>query len=329
MRRNPSFADIFLVLTPAHLGLHAVDREYAAAVLAFPRVLRPPRPPCLSPPPTAFLKAHARTDHREATISFLGELGGLGTGGDAIHPRRTRNLRATALAPVSLASLRRVHFAMSSGLSSLPTDWDLERVLSAIRPRSRRPQQIREWEQGSLLLRPPRNARQGARLERPRLPLSPFDALLNAQQLYMARALAHPPLAPASYNTPSRRSKRAKNTHAAYNELAASATPTTSRPHPPPRSRPRSAPGHHDLATQALATRRHVPFTSIWFFGDCFLHTPALNARPTHLPAPSQRGLDAHLVLAQRLHLLPPFCAVASFAMLLLCSAATPRNTAP
>jgi hypothetical protein len=61
------------------------------------------RPPCLSPPPTAFLKAYAllsqrpvsdaRTDRREATTSFLGELGGLSTGGDAIHPRRVRNLR--------------------------------------------------------------------------------------------------------------------------------------------------------------------------------------------------------------------------------------------
>jgi hypothetical protein len=128
----------------------------------------------------------------------------------------------------------------------------------------------------------------------------------------------------ASYNTPSKRSKRAQSTHAAYNKLVASVTPPTSRPHPPPRSRPRPAPGHHDLATQALAAYRARPIsTSIRFFSDCFPHTPALNARPTHLPAPSQRGLDAHTVHAQRLHLLPPFCAVASFTLLPLRSAAT------
>ncbi|KAJ7788836.1 hypothetical protein B0H14DRAFT_252899 [Mycena olivaceomarginata] len=88
---------------PAH-------REYAAAVLAFPRVPRPPRPPCLSLPLTAFLKARAllsrrpvsdaRTDHREATMSFLG------TGGDAIHPRRAHNLR-------------RVHFAYAVSITVL------------------------------------------------------------------------------------------------------------------------------------------------------------------------------------------------------------------
>ncbi|KAJ7817378.1 hypothetical protein B0H14DRAFT_3148301 [Mycena olivaceomarginata] len=130
---------------PAH-------REYAAAVLAFPRVPRPSRPPCLSLPLTAFLKARAllsrrpvsdaRTDHREATMSFLG------TGGDAIHPRRARNLR-------------RAHFAMSPGLSSSPTDWDLERVLSAIRA------SVSEASANpGLVTRPPRNARQRARLGR-------------------------------------------------------------------------------------------------------------------------------------------------------------------
>ncbi|KAJ7699713.1 hypothetical protein B0H14DRAFT_3904527 [Mycena olivaceomarginata] len=63
-----------------------------------------PRPPCPSLPPTAFLKAYvsrrpvqdARTDRRKATTSFLGELGALGTGGDAIHPCRARNLRLYA-----------------------------------------------------------------------------------------------------------------------------------------------------------------------------------------------------------------------------------------
>ncbi|KAJ7824827.1 hypothetical protein B0H14DRAFT_3469038 [Mycena olivaceomarginata] len=85
------------------------------------------RPSCLSPPPTAFLKAYvllsrlfvsdARTDRREATTSLLGELGSLGTGGDAIHPRRARNLRSTALVPASLASLRRVHFAYAVSIT--------------------------------------------------------------------------------------------------------------------------------------------------------------------------------------------------------------------
>ncbi|KAJ7701283.1 hypothetical protein B0H14DRAFT_761679 [Mycena olivaceomarginata] len=159
-------------------------------------------------------------------------------------------------------------------------------------------------------------------------PLSPHPTTLLPQ--YLQRAPAHSPLARASYNTPSKRSKHAQNTHVAYNELVASATPTTSLPHPPPRSRPRPAPGHHDLATQALATRRARPIsTSIRFFGDCFLHTSALSARPAHLPAPSQRGLDAYTVLAQRLPLLPPLCVIASFTMLLPCSAATPRDTVP
>ncbi|KAJ7803244.1 hypothetical protein B0H14DRAFT_3154627 [Mycena olivaceomarginata] len=159
-------------------------------------------------------------------MSFLGEQGGLGTGGDAIYPRRARNLR-------------RVHFAYAVSAAVLfPQDVlravgeDLERVLSAIRA------SVSEASANpGMATRPPRNARQRARLGRPRLPLSPFDT-------------------PASYNTPSKRSKRAQNTHTAYNELVAFATPTMSRPHQPPRSRPRPAPGHHDLATQALATRR-------------------------------------------------------------------------
>ncbi|KAJ7845142.1 hypothetical protein B0H14DRAFT_3868144 [Mycena olivaceomarginata] len=161
-------------------------------------------------------------------------------------------------------------------------------------------------------------------------PATPLPHPTTLVPQHLQRASAHPPWAPATYNTPSKRSKRAQNTHTAYNELVVSAMPHTSRPHPPPRSRPRPTPGHHDLATQALATRRGRPIsTSIRFFGDCFLHTSALNARPAHLPAPSQRGLDAHPVLAQRPHLLPPFCAVVSFTMLPPRSAATPRDTAP
>ncbi|KAJ7836452.1 hypothetical protein B0H14DRAFT_3870777 [Mycena olivaceomarginata] len=389
---------------------HAIDREYAAAVLPFPCVPRLPRPPCLSPPPTAFLKAHvllscrpvsdARTDHREATTSFLGELGGLGTGGDAVHPRRARNLQSTALAPASLASLRRVHkrtpsasrcFSprMSSGLSSSPTDRDLERVLSAIKASvsetpanpgmgtsfvaaqataecttARTFGKVKAWPvairytavslcppphtvhialsyrqaSGNIAPRPFINdilrtrrslingqyepLTTGARAPRPRAEAKVCRFLLSRPSLrlpgpcstfadrlsspvasirvstmlspsmcrflrmsrlhprasapatplphpttllpqHLQRAPAHPPLAPASYNTPSKRSKHAQNTHAAYNELVASATPPhpayippTSRPHSPPRSRPRPAPGHHDLATQALATRR-------------------------------------------------------------------------
>ncbi|KAF8146776.1 hypothetical protein K438DRAFT_1990284 [Mycena galopus ATCC 62051] len=54
---------------------------------------------------------------------------------------------------------------------------------------------------------------------------------------------------------------------------------------PPPRSRPRPAPDHHDLATQALAMRRARPIsTSIPFFSDWFLHTPARNARNVRPP---------------------------------------------
>jgi hypothetical protein len=136
---------------------------------------------------------------------------------------------------------------------------------------------------------------------------------------HLQRAPAHPPWARASYNTSSKRSTCGQNTHAAYNKLVASAM----------LPRPRPAPGHHDLATQALATRRACPIYEHPVPRRCFLHTPALNARPTHLPAPSQRGLDAHTVLALRPHLLPSFCTVASFIMIPPRSAATPRDTVP
>ncbi|KAJ7869509.1 hypothetical protein B0H13DRAFT_2670036 [Mycena leptocephala] len=57
--------------------------------------------------------------------SFLGQLGGLGTGGDAIHPRRARNLRLYG----AHARLRGV-----APTGSLRVRYrDLERVLSAIR----------------------------------------------------------------------------------------------------------------------------------------------------------------------------------------------------
>ncbi|KAJ7803227.1 hypothetical protein B0H14DRAFT_3884157 [Mycena olivaceomarginata] len=265
---------------PAHLGLHVVDREHAA-VLA---------PPCLSLPPTAFLKAHAllshrpvsdaRTDHREATMSFLGELGDLDTGGNAIHPRRARNLLSTALAPASLGSLRRVHFAYAVSITVLFPEDVLRAVglglgglsesgngnkataeCTTARTFGKSPASIRL----STMLSPPmhrflRMSRLHPRASAPAT-LSPIQRRFSRSNLQ--RAPAHPPLAPASYNTPSKRSKHAQNTHAAYNELVASATPTTSRPHPPPRPRPRPAPGHHDLATQALATRRACPISTI------------------------------------------------------------------
>ncbi|KAJ7800260.1 hypothetical protein B0H14DRAFT_1695139 [Mycena olivaceomarginata] len=87
-------------------------------------------------------------------------------------------------------------------------------------------------------------------------PLSPQSTTLLPQHLQ--RAPAHSPLEPANYNTFPKRSTRGQNTHVAYDELVVSATPTTSRPHPPPRSRPRPALGWHHLATPALATRRRL-----------------------------------------------------------------------
>ncbi|KAJ7845154.1 hypothetical protein B0H14DRAFT_981820 [Mycena olivaceomarginata] len=150
---------------------------------------------------------------------------------------------------------------------------------------------------------------------------------------HLQRAPAHPPLARASYNTPSKWSKRAQNAHAAYNELVASAMPPTS-PHIPPTSTaafsstPRAGPSRScDPSPRRAQGTSHL--RAFGSSGDCFLHTPALDARLAHLPAPSKRGLDAHPVLAQHLHLLPPFCAVASFTMLPPRSAATPRDTAP
>ncbi|KAJ7859268.1 hypothetical protein B0H13DRAFT_2672347 [Mycena leptocephala] len=53
---------------------------------------------------------------------------------------------------------------------------------------------------------------------------------------HLQRGPAHSPLSPQA--TMSRSGPHAQNMHAAYNELVASATPTTSRPHPPPHSCP-------------------------------------------------------------------------------------------
>jgi hypothetical protein len=64
---------------------------------------------------------------------FLGELGGLGTGDDAIHPRRARNLQSTALVPACLASLRRVHLAYAVSITVLFPEDVLRAVVFADR----------------------------------------------------------------------------------------------------------------------------------------------------------------------------------------------------
>ncbi|KAF8142456.1 hypothetical protein K438DRAFT_1784778 [Mycena galopus ATCC 62051] len=99
-----------------------------------------------------------------------------------------------------------------SGLSSSRTDWDLGRVLNAIRASVSEARRIWEWEQGvytcmssfyqitytfamgSLLLSH-RGMHESAHIweVRPRLPPSPFDALLNAQRLNTAISLGPPP----------------------------------------------------------------------------------------------------------------------------------------
>ncbi|KAJ7310073.1 hypothetical protein DFH08DRAFT_898778 [Mycena albidolilacea] len=81
--------------------------------------------------------------------------------------RSTRVALSTSRTP---SASRYFSARMSSGLLSSPTDWDLERVLSAIR---------------ASVLEAPATPGMGTRL---RLLLSPFDALLNAQQLYMAHS---------------------------------------------------------------------------------------------------------------------------------------------
>ncbi|KAJ7879181.1 hypothetical protein B0H13DRAFT_2051470 [Mycena leptocephala] len=78
---------------------------------------------------------------------------------------------------------------MSSGLSSSPTNWDLERVLSTIRAY----RGLRE----RMGTRPPRNARQRARLEGKKSgqgPPSPFDALSMRNDCTRRLVSAHPPI---------------------------------------------------------------------------------------------------------------------------------------
>ncbi|KAJ7796319.1 hypothetical protein B0H14DRAFT_79050 [Mycena olivaceomarginata] len=140
----------------------------------------------------------ARTDHREATMSFLGELGGLGPAAMRLTrialviyglrrsrpPPWRRSDGSTSRTP---SAPRYFSARMSSGLSSSPTDWDLERILNAIR---------------ASVLEAPANPGTGTSMfhrgmhksahvgeVRLRLP-SPFVALLNALRLYTA---ASPP----------------------------------------------------------------------------------------------------------------------------------------
>ncbi|KAJ7699712.1 hypothetical protein B0H14DRAFT_774963 [Mycena olivaceomarginata] len=111
------------------------------------------------------------------------------------------------------------------------------------------------------------------RVSAPTTPLPHPTTLLH-------RAPAHSFLAPASqyvFETVQAHAKYARCVQRAGRVRGADHVP----PNPPPRSRPRPEPGHHDRATQAPATRRARPIsTSIRFFGDRFLHTPARNADP-------------------------------------------------
>ncbi|KAF8153470.1 hypothetical protein K438DRAFT_372702 [Mycena galopus ATCC 62051] len=89
---------------------------------------------------------------------------------------------STALAPPSLASLSRVHFADAISAAVLFREDILRavffadrRVLSAIRASA-----SETPANPGMGTRPPRNARERASSGRPRLPPSPFDGLLNA-----------------------------------------------------------------------------------------------------------------------------------------------------
>jgi hypothetical protein len=139
MRRNPIFADILGSYATASLTHTTPDSDQLTSASTsrvrrcWPRFLTCPAPASSTMPlaaadrisegpraplaPTCLGCAH---DHREATMSFLGELGGLGTSGDAVHPRRARNFR-------------RVHFAYAVSAAVLFREDVLRAVVFADR----------------------------------------------------------------------------------------------------------------------------------------------------------------------------------------------------
>ncbi|KAJ7810642.1 hypothetical protein B0H14DRAFT_1482511 [Mycena olivaceomarginata] len=158
-----------------------------------------PRPPCplaaadrisegLCLAPTCLGRAHRS---RQSNDVVPRELGGLRTGGDAIHPCRARNLRLygarARLLGVTLTGPLRVRRQQRG---TFPRRC-LQAVVSAERCAIRASVSEAPANPGTGT-RPPRNARQRARLGRPMLPPSPFDALLNAQRVFTAVGLRPP-----------------------------------------------------------------------------------------------------------------------------------------
>ncbi|KAJ7676484.1 hypothetical protein B0H14DRAFT_3536775 [Mycena olivaceomarginata] len=280
--------------------------------------------PCLAP--TCLGRAH-RSPQRNDVVPR--ELGGLGTGGDAIHPCRVRNLRLygarARLLGVALTGCRLRREMRHSGLglggpsesgngnkataecttartfgkspptSPYPLHCAAISGSTAPRPfindtvRTRRGFINGRYEplttgarvppvlspnyvasiRLSTILSPSscRFPRLHPRASAPTTPLPPYNDASPAAP--SASPPAHSFLAPASYN---RGSKRAQNMHAAYNELVASATPTTSRPHPPPRIQ---APSWAITILRPKPSPRAEPshfYGHPILRGDCFLH---------------------------------------------------------
>ncbi|KAJ7738430.1 hypothetical protein B0H14DRAFT_3898271 [Mycena olivaceomarginata] len=188
---------------------------------------------------------------------------------------------------------------MSSGLSSLPRD-------APLGPRSRRPQRIREWEQGHRGMHDSAHVWQALSPA----PVSPPCVDFPASRLHPRASAPTIPLSPSNDASPAAPSAsprafvfgarklqyvfEAVQTHAKYARCVQRAGRVRDAHHVPPTSTatfssmPRAGPSRS--CDQALARRRTCPISpSIRFFGDYFLYTPARNARPAHLPAPSQR----------------------------------------